>query len=318
MKYSDKDINFIIYNNRSPILVEKFIPKGWNPFKIIEIEKKLNNIKDLYQDLTSDTYLNKSDLDLDESDIIFEKEDLESLSTFIKSDLGKFSENEKEFLKKRRIPHSIQSELIGLSNFNKESLKIIGATCHPILKRVLLDGIEDGGICIPLWDGDKITNIAIRRCSDVGKLKYTLSIPDLPVWGLDDLEEGDEVWICEGIFDMMALRERGIKSCSVSSAMWSSLQLYQLLEKKPGCIVIVADNDRIGYLVATKLDKFFKLNNIPSLTIHTKLGKDMAEYFWELGGNGDDLENINITRDLIGQAPSNTFNIIDYWKNRKF
>jgi hypothetical protein len=318
MKYSKKDINFILYNNRSSELVKKFIPRNFDPFRIIEIENIINRVQQSLLDLTSPIEIELKELILDSVDILFEKSDLEKWTDFIKANLGKFSEKEREFLEKRGVPINVQSGLIGLSLFPKESHIEIGATCHPMLSKILLDGLEGGGIVFPHWTNDKLSNIAIRKCDDIGKLKYTLAIPDLPVWGIDDINEGDEVWICEGIFDMLALQERGIKAVSVSSAMWSSLQLYQILDKKPGCIVLVSDNDRIGYMVALKLSKIFNIFKIPNLTIHTTKGKDMSEYFWELGGNGEDLEHINITRDLIGKSPDNSFNIINYWMNRKF
>jgi hypothetical protein len=59
--------------------------------------------------------------------------------------------------------------------------------------------------------------------------------------GLDDIHQGDEVWMCEGLFDMMVLRSIGLKAVSCSSAMWPSIQLYFLLDKKPGSINILCE-----------------------------------------------------------------------------
>jgi len=318
VKYSKSDINFILYNNRSSKLVHQFIPPNWNPFKIIEIEEVINSVQKSLLYLTSPIEIELKDLILESEDPLFKKEDLEKWGDLILTNLGKFSKKEKEFLEKRKVPLLIQNNLIGLSQFPTESHLTIGVTPHPMLKGVLLDGLAGGGIVFPHWTDGKLSNLAIRKCEDVGKLKYTLAVPDLPVWGIEEINEGDEVWICEGIFDMLSLQEKGIKVVSVSSAMWSSLQIYQVIEKKPSCLVIVVDNDRIGYLVGLKLGQIFNHFGIPNLTIHTTQGKDMAEYFWELQGDGEELEYLNITPALIGKAPDNSFNIINYWQHRTF
>lgn len=318
MKYSNLDISFILYNNRSSELVRRFIPKGWDPLKIIEIENIIKYIQRSLTYLNSPAEVQLKKLLLESDDILFGPSDLERWGDFIQTNIGKFSDKEKDFLEKRKVPSFIQDQLMGISCLPIDSYLTLGATCHPILRNVLLDGLEGGGILFPHWTNNKLSNVAIRRCEDVGKLKYTLAVPDLPIWGIEEVEEGDEVWLCEGIFDMLALKEKGIKAISVSSAMWSSLQIYQLLEKKPGCLVIVVDNDRVGYMVGMKLGKIFNQFRIPNLTIHTTQGKDMAEYFWEMNGNGNELEYIKITPELVGQLPSNSFDIINYWQSRIF
>ena len=122
-------------------------------------------------------------------------------------------------------------------------------------------------------------------------LKYSLACPDVPVWGLDRLSKGDEVWLAEGLFDLMALEEMGKKPVSCSSAMWSGLQLYQLLEKKPSAINIFSDNDEVGLRTSGILKSFFEMNNINCKIFISNFAKDPAEHYFQ--------KNKNIIRDFI-------------------
>lgn len=321
MKYSIADLGFIVYNNRSVNgTVKNFLDPNINPIKLIEIEKKFEWVKSIYSNLEKMVEIDTSLLDMEADDEIVYPEDLFKLTDFFKEHSGKFSPDEQEFLINRKIPLDLVKSwgFLGLSNFtNKSDLVKIGATCHPILKTFLKDGIDEGGIVQPLFRNDKLVNCSIRRIRDVGKLKYTLAIPDVPVWGIDDIE-GEEIWICEGLFDMITLRHFGVKSVSPSSAMWSGIQLYQLLEKKPKNIVIFSDNDRVGLKTGAIMKKFFNLAKIPSLTVRSKYCKDASEHFFERGFGFDDLEYVNITIDMIDKKNDNSFDFLKYLQNRKF
>jgi hypothetical protein len=322
MKYTIEQLGFILYNNRSVEgVVQNFLDLTINPFRLIQIEKKFDWCKSLYSNLEKMVEVDLSLLNPDSDDEIVTPEQLESISELTLSNLGKFSNLEKDFLIKRKITDSIidKYQILGLSQFtDKEHLRVIGATCHPILQSFLKDGIDEGGIVFPLFKDGKLINCSIRRITDVGKLKYTLAVPDTPVWGLDDVDEDSELWICEGLFDMIALREQGIKAVSPSSAMWSGIQLYQLLEKKPSKIVIFCDNDRVGLKTGLVLNKFFNLFQIPSVTIHSKNCKDAAEHFFENNYSFDDLETIRITREMIEEKNDNSFDFLKYLQKRKF
>ena len=43
MKYSLKELGFILYNNRSTDLVSKFLKEKINPFTLIKIENEFKN-----------------------------------------------------------------------------------------------------------------------------------------------------------------------------------------------------------------------------------------------------------------------------------
>jgi len=321
MKYSIEEIGFILYNNRSVEgTIKNFFDPNINPLKLISLEKKFDWSKSLYANLEKMVEVDLSLLNPEADDEIVTPEQLAELTEFFKSNIGKFSDNEKTFLINRKIPLEVCEKwgFLGLSNFtDKEHLRRIGATCHPILQSFLKDGIDEGGIVEPLFKDGKLVNCSIRRISDVGKLKYTLAVPDVPVWGLDDIEE-EEIWICEGIFDMICLREMGVKAVSPSSAMWSGIQLYQLIEKKPKNIVIFTDNDRVGLKTGLVMNKFFNLMGIPSITIHSKVAKDATEHFWERELTFEELELIRITKEMVEEKNDNSFDFLKYLQKRKF
>jgi hypothetical protein len=322
MKYTKEEIGFILYNNRSVNgVIKNFLDKSIDTYKLIEIEKKFDWCKSLYSNLEKMVEVDLSLLDPNSDDVIIYPSQLEDLTQHVLSNIGKFSQDELNFLLNRGITEDIIQEykILGLSQFTDlNHLEIIGATCHPILRTFLKDGIDEGGIVFPLFVEDKLTNCSIRRITDVGKLKYTLAVPDVPVWGLGDINEGDEIWICEGIFDMISLREFGYKSVSPSSAMWSGIQLYQLIEKKPGLINIFCDNDRVGLKTGLVLSKFLNLVGIPYKTIHSKYCKDASEHLLEKKLPLEDFEEIKINRKMVEDKDDNSFDFLKYLQKRKF
>jgi hypothetical protein len=322
MKYTKEQIGFILYNNRSVDgVVKNFFDKSIDPYKLIEIEKKFDWCKSLYSNLEKMVEVDLSLLNPDGDDIKLHPNQLEDLTTHVLSNIGKFTKSELDFLLNRGITNNIIQEynLLGLSQFtDSEHLDIIGATCHPILRAFLKDGINEGGIVFPLIRDNKLVNCSIRRITDVGKLKYTLAVPDVPVWGLSDINEKDEIWICEGIFDMISLRQFGYKSVSPSSAMWSGIQLYQLIEKKPGLINIFCDNDRVGLKTGLVLSKFLNLVGIPYKTIHSKYCKDASEHLLEKKLPLEDFEEIKINRKMVEDKDDNSFDFLKYLQKRKF
>jgi len=322
MKYTKEEIGFILYNNRSVNgVIKNFLDKSIDPYKLIEIEKKFDWCKSLYSNLEKMVEVDLSLLDPNGDDIIIYPEQLEELTQHVLSNIGKFSQSELDFLFNRGITQDIIHEykLLGLSQFTDPNhLEIIGATCHPILRTFLKDGIDEGGIVFPLIKGDKLVNCSIRRITDVGKLKYTLAVPDTPIWGLESVSEGDEIWICEGIFDMISLNKFGFKSVSPSSAMWSGIQLYQLLEKNPNSINILCDNDKVGLKNGLVLTKFFNLVGLPSKTIHSKYCKDASEHLLEKKLPVNDFEEIKIDRKMVEDKDDNSFDFLKYLQKRKF
>lgn len=320
MKYSDKQLAFIAYNNRSVEgVVSNFIPKGLDINKLNLIEHKLEWSKSFFNSKQKFIEIKSSDLNLNVEDIIVNPIDVESLTSKFYQSQNNFIKSEFEFLSNRGLSESVITKyrLGSLSYFQEiEDLNVLNATCHPVLNRILKDGLEEGGILIPLFREDKLVNCAVRKISNVGKLKYTLTCPDIDVWGLDSLQENQEVWICEGLFDYMALSQF-VNCVSVSSAMWSGIQLYKLLEKKPKCIKILCDNDQVGLKTGAILNKFFNIVGIKNYTYKCKSGKDASEILFEKKLDLADIEEIKISKDQLNIDDS-SFDIIAYLQSRKF
>ena len=321
MKWNPHQLAFILYNNRSvESVVSNFIPSNIDGIKLTKLESKLDWSKSFYESNQRFVEIESNKLDLEADDITVKPEDIQSLTHIISQSHNQLSGVELEYLLNRGITKDIinQYKIGGLSSIKEYShLVSLNATCHPVLKPVLEDGIEGGGIIIPLFENGKLINCAIRKLSDIGKLKYSLACPDIPVWGLDDINEGDEVWICEGLFDMMALRSLGLKAVSVSSAMWSGIQLYFLLEKSPGFLHILCDGDQVGMKTGAILSRFFNIHGLRNLTYLCESGKDAAEIIFEKGLDLSDIKPVKITTEMIGKQ-DDSFNFLKYLENRKF
>jgi len=323
--YNKEELGFILYNNRSVKgVVNNFLPKDINSFKLIDLENRFSKIKEDYF-TNKMVEVDMSELDIEEPDEIVTPYQLKEISDDIKHNIGLFNPIEYEYLLNRGIGDKIikKYSLLGLSSIkDREILRRIGATCHPVLKKFLVDGIEGGGIVFPLFKDGILMNCSIRKLSiensDQKTLKYSLACPDLPVWGLEDIKEGDEVWITEGIFDMIALREMGKKSVTCSSGMWSGLQLYQLIEKKPSMIVIISDDDEVGFRTGAMLKELFTTYRIESKILVSSFAKDPAEHYFQKNKSISDFKEIDITKDMVISKNDNSFNFINHLKNRNF
>jgi hypothetical protein len=327
MDWTLEELGFILYNNRSVNgVVKNFIPKGINPFKLTKLEKVLKKSKSKFLSDDRMVEININEINNKSGDVLVKPEDLKELSEDFYLNVGKFSYDEMNFLFDRGVDQEVmwKWQLFGLSQItDKKQLEIIGATVHPTMTGFLNDAIENGGIVIPLFDeNENLINCAIRKISiensESKTLKYTLACPDVPVWGLDQIKEGDEFWITEGVFDTMAIYELGEKSVSCSSAMWSGIQLYQLLEKKPKMIKFFSDNDEVGIRTAAILSDFFNQYDIETKIFISEDYKDASELYFLKKMDLSSLKEIEVTDDMINLNKDNSFNFIDHLKNRKF
>lgn len=327
MNWTLEELGFILYNNRSVNgVVKNFIPKHINPFKLKKIESVLKTSKSKFQSDDRMVEVNINEINQLSEDVTVTPEELKSLSEDFYLKCGKFSYDEFHFLFDRGVYDQVMWKwrLFGLSQIeDRRHLEIIGTTVHPTMSGFLDDAIEKGGIVIPLYDeDDNLINCAVRKISlendGTKTLKYTLACPDVPVWGLDQIEEGDEFWITEGIFDTMAIYELGEKSVSCSSAMWSSIQLYQVLEKKPKMIKFFSDNDEVGLRTSAILKDFFSQYDIHSKIYISENHKDASELYFLKKLNLSTLKEIEVTDDMINLNKDNSFNFIEHLKNRKF
>ena len=326
--YTAEELGFILYNNRSVKgVVSNFLPKI-NPITLIRIENQLSECKNHFSTDNRMVELNINELDTQAEDIIVTPEDISSLTDFFLDCSGLLSEKEYAYLEKRGFGEKtiLDWNLVGLSNLTSQrDLEILGVTCHPSLRNVLEDGIENGGILIPLFDkNENLINCAVRKIGiesngSTRTLKYSLACPDIPVWGLDRIQEkGKEIWLTEGIFDMIALFNLGKKSLSCSSAMWSGIQLYHVLNKQPESLVIFSDKDETGLRTSAILKMFFEMNYIPTRIVVSPVAKDPAEHYFQKNQTLSNLVEIDVTHEMLESHKDESFNFLKYLKNRNF
>ena len=318
---SKKEINFLLFNNRSINIINNFIDWSFFDETLIEIEKQMRFIKSGFNSVFLE--IDTDEILLDKiNDIDYSVNDLQKYTNIINDShehLLNSKNNEYKWLIDRGINESIIKEYkLGSLTYidDKDVLEKIGSSCHPSLSKMLVDD-NDNGIIIPLFKDNKLINITTRKILDKGKLKYTQSCPELDIWYSDDMV-GDEIWISEGIFDMYALKEQNKQCMSVSSAMWSSLQLYKVLKQNFTKINIFCDNDKIGLRTGKILQRFFTFNNIECKTYISEECKDASEHFLEKKLTFDTVKEITITNELIDQQSDQKFDFIEYIKNRKF
>lgn len=319
--YTNEELGFILYNNRSVKgVVSNFLPK-FNPMKLMKIESQFSKCKEMFNNDNRMVEINLDELDTEVDDIIITPEELASLTDLITENIGSLNTNEFEYLENRGFGEKtiLDWDILGLSNIKElRHHEILGSTCHPVLRKIMIDGIENGGILIPLFEDDVLVNCSVRKINSSKSLKYSLACPDVPVWGLNRFGKEQEIWITEGIFDMMAIFNLGKKSASCSSGMWSGLQLYKVLEKEPSSIVVFADNDSVGLRTSAILKEFFTMNHIPTRIVISKIAKDPAEHYFQKNQTLDNLLEIDVTLDMIEEHKDDVFNFLRHMKNRKY
>lgn len=100
--------------------------------------------------------------------------------------------------------------------------------------------------------------------------------------------------------------------------MWSGLQLYQVIIKKPKSILIFSDNDYVGLKTSFVLKELFEIYNIETKIFISKVAKDPAEHYFQKFGNIIDLVEIEVNDKLIENEKDESFNFIEYLKKRKY
>ena len=320
--WTNEELAFILYNNRSVKgVVTNFIDKSINPITLIKIEDTLEKWRNHYSNDKRMVEVNKKELLLNSEDVIVTKDDLKSLTQLVKENIGIFNESEYEFLINRGIGDEtiLKWSILGLSSIkNRKDLEILGATCHPILSKFLDDGIENGGIMIPLFEENYLVNCAIRKINSSNSLKYSLSCPDVPIWGIERINKSDEVWITEGLFDMMALVKMGKKAISCSSAMWTGLQLYKLIEKEPKTVNIFSDNDQVGIRTSVILKNLLNEYSIDCHIYISQLAKDAAEHIFQKERYLSDITELTNPEKLLKNKYDDSFDFLKHLKNRKY
>lgn len=106
------------------------------------------------------------------------------------------------------------------------------------------------GLVFPDVREGKLLGICIRNCSDdkkwVAHAKFTFSNYGLYLYGLDQIDFNREIFLCEGVFDVLAFRKLGFQAIGFGSSSPSAYQLAYIKDhiKYP---IICMDNDFYGW-----------------------------------------------------------------------
>lgn len=320
MNYNVEEVNHILYHNRSLELIKNFLP-DLDTNLVIEQEGILSYCRELFHDINeSSTEFDVSEFNFNAIDILFGKDDIIKLSNTFRNTI--VDDIEYKYLINRSLDKLIDKyNLISLSSITDlNTLNIIGATAHPLLNKILGDGVKGGGVLFPLYEDGQLVNVAIRRLDNSNKMKYSLSIPDIDMWGLYEIEKGSEIWLTEGLIDRIFMIENGFENViSASTPGLSVIQLIKIIEKNPSNINIWSDKDQTGLKHSAIIQKFFSLNQIPCEVYISEESKDPDDHFNKDKLTKNDIYPIKITRDKILEFPVNiNMNFLEYLKLREY
>ena len=332
IEYSTENIIYIVYNNRSfDNVVKNFMPI-FNTSNILHFNKIENDFKKYHSlfDSTRGLEIDIKELDLSTLDFSINSQDIKDRTQLILDAHNNLSGDEYDYLTKKGFPDDvIEKKKLGSLSYIKDvdDLNILGVTTHPIMNKIFDGGLIGGGIIIPLFDKDGyLLNTSVRKLYDYNKLKYTHTCPDIFIWGLDDIEFMDTVWLVEGVFDKYALETQlpHSKIISTSSGSISPIQFWKIITKRPGKINMICDNDQVGFKTGAIAQMVFRANKIECDTYYIDGSKDACEHIFEKNKTIDDLIYVEIDNELIRKQNTDYFderipmNFLNYLKNRKF
>jgi len=116
--YTNEELGFILYNNRSVKgVVSNFLPK-FNPMKLMKIESQFSKCKEMFNNDSRMVEINIDELDIEAKDVIITPEELASLTDIIKENIGLLNSNEFEYLENRGFGEKtiLDWDILGLSN----------------------------------------------------------------------------------------------------------------------------------------------------------------------------------------------------------
>ena len=332
IEYDKEELIYIVYNNRSfTNVVKNFLPK-FNISNILEFNKIDDDFKKAHSlfDSTRSLEIELKDLELNVPDFIITPQDIKNRTQLILDAHKNLSGEEYNYLKKKGFPDEvIEKNKLGSMSYIKDAddLNILGITTHPIMNKILDGGLIGGGITIPLFDSHgRLLTVSTRKMSDYNKLKYTHSVPDVYVWGLDDIEFMDTIWLVEGVFDKYALETQMSESkiVATSSGSISPIQFWKIITKRPGKVNVICDNDQVGFKTGAIAQKVFRANKVECDTYYINGSKDACEHLFEKKKTLEDLVYVDIDNEFIRKQNTDyydariPFNFFNYLKGRKF
>lgn len=348
-EFSNSDLGYILFNNRSP---ELFFKTNDTPNSLfLFLESKLAKIQEDVPK-THETILKLKDYEFlrDADDVLFYRDDFKKQMNVlnIESYFNKFSYNEKIFIRSRgfNFETAKQNKWFGLSQLYElpdYALDMLGITLHPALSKVLIDEHCEG-ICMPTFDKlGLIENVTIRRIdSDKFKMKYSQAMPCTDIHFLTNESIDSEVlrkhknndvlgynkkqrlFVTEGFLDMFMLWQFGEPACSVSSAHWNALQYYKLFNylhtNNIKDVIYWADNDYAGIRAALIFKKM--IGNRYNVKLVTGPLKDACDSLQNYGSFAfqqlKELSEQDCLDKLESMKSTDSVDVTNYLQKRQF
>jgi hypothetical protein len=247
---------------------EAFNYKG-SPLLICSRKEKCNYSDDIYnfireQGLVKKDILREFDKEEYREEVVKVHKDIElpeGLTFFQESDGGIVYNRAFKYLKERAIP--------------EDNIYSLGYVYNP-------EGKFGFSIFVPFYENGNIMYFITRNIDGSG-LRYN-NPKDVDgrnfVFNYDNIEEGSNVFVFEGVFDAISLKEQ-VGTAMLTSNL-SASQASKILEKAPKNIVFVPDNDEAGDKFLNKNIKTLNKYRPPSLDINIYIyrvenGKDFNE-----------------------------------------
>lgn len=150
-------------------------------------------------------------------------------------------------------------------NFTKETMKHFKAGYVEQLKTKNKKG-EDctikNKLGILLYEDNKIVGISLRRMNENDNVKWLHLPANLQtktlIYNMDACKEYDEIIITEGIFDVWAYHQAGIKNVVCTFGAHLTKNQYKILMKCGKDITLSYDGDKAGQAITKKVSNMFK------------------------------------------------------------
>ena len=191
----------------------------------------------------------------------------------LNNSLIKITDNHKSWLNKRHIDESIFHTI----DYSKLSVQdkldlFIYPSDHVIAEFGLIE-VDGPAFCD--YRNNQLVGIGIRNTSTnldyVAASKYTFSNFGLFLWGFDDYDNNDTIYIVEGVFDAIVLRKFGYNAIATSNAWPTCIQLACIVQKYKN-IIVCLDNDLHGWCGS------YMCSKILGCRTYTTESKDIGEY----------------------------------------
>jgi DNA primase len=181
-------------------------------------------------------------------------------------------------------PDFIQYDELLIKRLNKQAIDSPRAMRYFEGRRITKDSVtkfdlgyseKQDSVVIPMQSPDGVTIGFVARTIEGKEFKNTPGLPKSKIlFNLHRVKASKTIYVVESSFDAIRLDQVGFPAVATLGANVSSSQI-ELLKKYFGNIVLVADNDEAGKIMADRLSE--KLRNLVTIIQPDKKYKDIGD-----------------------------------------